>query len=335
MSPLLNSKKKDQAPSSAAKAKKPSKLFSGNKTWFVFAIISAVAAAAIIFGVLSQVVATTTYYVLGQNVAAKDRITPDMLKPVTTSQGGQPGNALDIGEVSAKATYAKYALKAGDIVTQSNTGTFQSLSQGIPQDFVVASFSADAKNAVAGKLETGNYIDLIAVNGSNSQPVAKYILRHVLLMDVSSDPSTIGSSSTTSSSTSTTANGANSATPAQPKSAQDQLRTGIPSLYTVALPPADAAKLALIKDTPIMVVLSPAASDKSFSDQNIQTTQGDLFSDSAVGNSGKGTDPTFGQNGTSAAPAAATPSSAPSVSPSTAPKPSATDSATPTASSGQ
>lgn len=329
MSPLLNSKKKDQAPSSAAKAKKPSKLFSGNKTWFIFAIMSAVAAAAIIFGVLSQVVATTTYYVLGQNVAARSQITPDMLKPVTTSQGGQPGNALDIGEVAKKATYAKYALKAGDIVTQSNTGDFQPLSQGIPADYVVASFSADAKNSVAGKLATGNYVDIIAVNAGNSQSVAKYVLRHVLVMDVSADPSTIGSNSSSSSSSSSAAAGTDpkSAAPAQPKSSQDQLRTGIPSLYTVALPPADAAKLALIKDSPLMVVLSPASSDKSFSEQNIQSTQGEVFSDSAVGNSGKGTDPTFGLNEKAASPAAASPSATP--------KPSATATPTPSASSGQ
>lgn len=325
MSPLLNSKKKDPAPSSAAKAKKPSKLFSGNKTWFVFAIISAVAAAAVIFGVLSQVVATTTYYVLGTNVAARSQITPDMLKPVTTSQGGQPGNALDIGEISKKATYAKYALKAGDIVTQSNTGDFQPLSQGIPADYVVASFSADAKNSVAGKLATGNYVDLIAVNAGNSQSVAKYVLRHVLVMDVSADPSTIGSNSseTSTASGSTDPNAANAA---QQKSAQDKLRSGIPSLYTVALPPADAAKLALVKDTPLMVVLSPASSDKSFTDQNIQTTQGEVFSDAAVGNSGKNTDPTFGLNGTSPAPTTtATPSA------SATPK----ASATPTAGSNQ
>jgi hypothetical protein len=324
MSPLLN-KKKDPAPSSAAKAKKPSKLFSGNKTWFIFAIISAVAAAAIIFGVLSQVVATTTYYVLGQNVAAKSQITPDMLKAVTTSQGGQPRNALDLGQINNAHLVAKYALNAGDIVTQSNTGTFQPLSQGIPADYVVASFSADAKNAVAGKLATGNYIDLIAVNAGNSQSVAKYVLRHVLVMDVSTDPSTIGSNSTSSNTKSTTAaDGSNPA--ATPAPAQDQLRTGIPSLYTIALPAADAAKLALVKDTPLMVVLSPSSSDKSFTDQNIQSTLGDVFSDSAVGNSGKGTDP----NGTSA-----TSSTTPSAAPSATPKPSATGTATPTSGSGQ
>lgn len=332
MSPLLNSKKKDTAPSSAAKAKKPSKIFSGNKTWFIFAIISAVAAAAIIFGVLSQVVATTTYYVLGQNVPAHSKITQDMLKPVTTSQGGQPLNALSIGDVAAKATYAKYELKTGDIVTQSNTGDFQPLSQGIPKDYVVASFSTDAKNAVAGKLATGNYVDIIAINGSSAQPVAKYVLRHVFVMDVSTDPSVIASDSTAGQPVA--AEGADpAAPPAEPKSAQDQMRVGIPSLYTIALPAADAAKLALIKDTPLMVVLSPAsATDGTFTDENIQSTLGDVFSDAAVGNSGKGTDPTFGQGGTSA-----TPTTAPSASatPSASPTPTPTPSAAETESSGQ
>lgn len=325
MSPLLNSKKKDTAPSSAAKAKKPSKIFSGNKTWFIFAIISAVAAAAIIFGVLSQVVATTTYYVLGQNVPAHSKITHDMLKPVTTSQGGQPLNALSIGDVQNKPTYAKYELKTGDIVTQSNTGDFQPLSQGIPKDYVVASFSADAKNAVAGKLATGNYVDIIAINGSSAQPVAKYVLRHVFVMDVSTDPSTIGAD--TSTQTAPVAADGAPAAPAEPKSSQDQMRIGIPSLYTIALPAIDAAKLALVKDTTLMVVLSPAsATDETFTDENIQSTLGDVFSDTAVGNSGKGTDPTFGQGGTSATPTTAPSAAAtPSASPSATPTPSATE----------
>lgn len=276
-----------------APKKKPSKTFSGNKTWFVFAIIAAVAAAGLIFAILSQLVSTTTYYVLKNDVPARSQVTPEMLAPVVTSSGSQPRNALGLAEVSDPSTpvYAKFALNTGDILTASNTGGLTPLQESIPEDYVVASFVADANNAVAGKLATGNYIDIIAIGGnSGDSAVAKYALRHVLLMDVSTDPGAIGESS----SQATDENG-NPLESSTPTSTQDQMRSGIPSLYTVALPAADAAKLALIRDANIFVVLSPKAdSNDSFKPADITVTEGQVFSDAPVGNSGEGTDPTFG-----------------------------------------
>lgn len=265
-------------------AKKASKTFSGNKTWFIFAIIAAVAAIAVVFGVLSQAVATTTYYVLSQNVPANSQIMPTMLKEVVTSQGGQPRNALSVGDVTQQPTYAKYALNTGDIVTASNTGALTPLTEGIPANFTVASFSAEAQNAVAGKLSTGNYIDVIAVNdqGGNGA-VAKTVLRHVLLLDVATDPSKIGDTQSSTTTTDTMATDANVST-------QDQLRQGIPSLYTVTLTPQDALKLALVRDSKIFITLSPKEnSDKSMSAQDYQDTLGNVFGSAAVGDSGAGT----------------------------------------------
>lgn len=302
-----------------APKKKPSKTFSGNKTWFVFAIIAAVAAAGLIFAILSQLVSTTTYYVLNQDVPARNQVTQEMLTPVVTSNGSQPRNALGLAEVtdSSAPVYAKYALNTGDILTASNTGGLTSLQEGIPEDYVLASFVADANNAVGGKLSTGNYIDIIAVGGSDSA-VAKYALRNVLLTDVSSDPSAIGD--TSSQATDENGNPLESSTQT---SAQDQLRSGIPALYTVALPPADAAKLALIRDADLLVVLAPKVNQpdengefKNFKPADITVTEGQVFSDAPVDNSGKGTDPTFGNGKVSTSETAEEETSEPSASPS-------------------
>lgn len=304
-----------------APKKKPSKTFSGNKTWFVFAIIAAVAAAGLIFAILSQLVSTTTYYVLNQDVPARNQVTQEMLTPVVTSNGSQPRNALGLAEVTdpENPVYAKYAINTGDILAASNTGGLTSLQEGIPEDYVMVSFVADANNAVAGKLSTGNYIDLIAVGGAQGDSsVAKYVLRNVLVTDVSSDPSAIGD--TTNQATDENGNPLESSTPT---SAQDQLRSGIPALYTVALPPADAAKLALIRDAELLVVLSPKAHQPNengefpkFKPEDITVTEGEIFSNTPVDNSGKGTDPTFGNGKVSTSEVAEEEKAEPSASPS-------------------
>lgn len=317
MSSAFTSKNKD-------KSRKISSIFSGGKTWFVFAILIAVAAAAVVFGVLSQAVATTTYYVLSTDVPKNNQIMPSMLKEVTTSKGTAPGNALDLGDVK-KPTYAKYALKAGDIVSPSNTGPLTPLTEGIPATYTVASFSADAKDAVSGKIATGNYIDIIATSNDTNGSTAKTVLRNVLVVDVAIDPSKIGDDSETTTTTTDAAGTAQSnatGNKSQTPSAQDQLRKGIPSLYTIALTPEDAVKLALVKDTKLLVTLSPK---EATAPKNIQDTLGDVFGPDAVGDSSadikKESEPA-----PAATPAPKTSSTpAPATSPSPSPSPAASN----------
>lgn len=318
MSSAFTSKNKD-------KSRKVSSIFSGGKTWFVFAILIAVAAAAVVFGVLSQAVATTTYYVLSKDVPANNQILPDMLKAVKTSSGTAPGNAMTVGEVKRTPTYAKYALKAGDIVSPSNTGPLTPLTAGIPEGYTVASFSADAKDAVSGKIATGNYIDVIATSNDSTGSTAKTVLRHVLVVDVAIDPSKIGDSQKTTTTTDAAGTAASNATgdKSQQSSTQDQLREGVPSLYTIALTPQDAVKLALIKDSKLLITLSPAENKNGVTPKNIQESLGNVFGPDAVGDSGAGTKSTYEQG-------SATPSASPSAAPSAAPAPAATTKATPT-----
>lgn len=260
----------------ASRRKSKNKLLSAGKTWFIAAITVAVLAAVALFVVLSQVTATTTYYVLNQDVPARSQITADMLAEVSTSEGGEPRNAIDIFDVQNEAVFAQYALSVGDIVTASNTGALQKINEGIPEDYVVASFTAPAEFSVAGKLSRGDYIDIISgtsdMGGSALPPT--YALRHVLLLDVAADLAASAAAPATSDAGAAEANA---------------VRQGIPTLYTVALPAADALKLAAIADNIGLVVLSPA---------NFTATEG-IVTEGIVpgvaGDSGEGTDPTFGQ----------------------------------------
>lgn len=318
MSSAFTSKNKD-------KSRKIGSIFSGGKTWFAFAVLIAVAAAAVVFGVLSQAVATTTYYVLSKDVPANNQILDSMLTEVQTSKGTAPGNAMTLGEIKRTPTYAKYALKKGDIVSPSNTGPLTPLTEGIPANFTIASFSADAKDAVSGKIATGNYIDVIATSNDANGNVAKTILRHVRVVDVSTDPSKIGDDSTTTTTTTDAAGTAKTnatGDKSQTSSTQDQMRMGVPSLYTIALTPEDAVKLALVKDSKLLITLSPEENNTSVAPKNIQDTLGNVFGPAAVGDSGAGTNK-------SAEPATATP--APKTSSSPAPAATQTPSPAPAA----
>lgn len=271
--------------SSAKKRNKnTSKTKSGSNVWFTVAVAAAVLAAIGIFVVLSQVTATTTYYVLNQDVDARSQITPDMLSPVTVSTGGQPRNALDISAFSTgEPVFAKYALPAGEVVTPALVGLRSPIQEGIPDDYVVASFSAPAETSAAGKAARGDYIDIIAVSESpdGAGSAAQYVLRHVLVLDTAADLAAEQTSGD------------------EVYASEDAgIRSGIPTIYTVALPQEDAAKLALVQSLPLTVVLSPVA----YESDGVPTDPGfvspvDVFGpDARVSDSGAGTDPSFGAN---------------------------------------
>lgn len=286
---------------STKSAAKPSFVdrFKGNKVFFGIAIAIALAIAGIVLFILSSVVATTKYYVLNTDVPARSQISSSMLTEVVTSSGSQPPNALSLAEVESQDTYAKYGLKTGDVLTQSNTGEKSPLTAGIPDNFTVMSITVDPKNAIAGKITAGDYVDIIGTDPKNDQ-ISKVVLRHVLIADAMTDPSQVSSSGNTTGddanakADASAGNGAGTST-------EDTLRGGIPMVYTVAVSPQDATKLQLLTSgdsSKISMVLSPHENEKSVGKESIYSQLGDLFnSDVAVGDSGAGTDNTFGQGG--------------------------------------
>lgn len=259
--------------------------FQGGKTWFALAIITALAFVGLVLWILSSVASTTTYYVLNQDVPARTQVTEDMLTPVITSTGGEPRNAIDVNAIAAKPLYTKYALNQGDTLNLSNSGALTPVREGIPEDHVVASFTVPAEYAVAGRVERGSYIDIIARDDDSG--AAKYVLQNVLVVEVNSDLAAVSSD--------------DEAAEGEEGSAADTTaaRTGIPSVYTVSLSPEDAAKLPLIADGLIYVVLSPAANlDGTVEDLDVTVNKGDIFLPGPIGNSGEGTTPDFGSDAT-------------------------------------
>lgn len=277
-------------------------LLNGRKLWFVLAVAAAIAAAAIIFSIMSIATAKESYWVLNQDVPARTPITVDLLTEVTTSAGTTPPSALSFGEISNEETYSLYSLKSGDVLTSSNTGPLLPLTEGLPSDFVVASFTANPSMAAGGNVQRGDYIDIIAlindteVTGTASTG-ASYVLQRVLVIDATVDLDTYSSdgAESTTAETPTTTDGEEGTVSSNTN--DSAMRSGIPTMFTVGLSPENAAVLALATQHDLYIVLSSA---ESTADGIVPTNLPTIDSKSLWGqarNAGEGTDNTFGQGG--------------------------------------
>ncbi len=261
--------------SNSGSAKEPSKIFSGNKTWFVAAIIAAVCGAAVVFTIVASMLQTTTYYVLNSDVPAKSQITAEMLEEVSTQTGTEPRNALGLDAVVLGDVYAKYTLNRGDILTASNTGEQVPLLDEVPANFTAASLYVEPNNAVGGKITTGNYIDIYATD--EEAGTSKAVLRNVLVLDVTASASEYEE--------------AEDVTTEAETDAQDTLRAaGMPFLYTLAVSDQDAAVLATIRTDSLYLTIAPRESQENFKDKDISANRAEILGAGSVGNSGKGTE---------------------------------------------
>lgn len=131
---------------------------------------------------LSEALARDTYYVLNVDVAPKTRIKPEMLKAVETSKGSAPQNAFTAQKVRESQIYSKYLLKAGDVISQSNTGEGAEAESGvgIPDDWVRTSFVINTNNISDPNLGRGDYIDILVVDEKGD---AQYKFVGLLILD--------------------------------------------------------------------------------------------------------------------------------------------------------
>lgn len=277
-------------PTSAKKSKPSSggplaNLFGAGKTWIGLAVVVALGAALVSFSILGRSAERSTYYVLNQDIPARTMITPSMMAPVTTAAGSEPVNALTPASIAATPTFARIPLALGDVVTPTNAGPLERIDANLPAGYVVTSFSAPAERAVAGKVRAGDYVDIIAVGGAAGSDQARVILHRVLVLDVTTDPSTIAKSATSSSVTVDGTKQPPSAANA-PGPESSQVRGGIPELYVVALSPTDAARLALASSSDLFVVLS--SNDAEGTDVDVSVGVEDLFGAGAVGDASAG-----------------------------------------------
>ena len=243
--------------------KTPNPRFSGSKGWFILAIIFALIGAGSGFFVLTKSLETTTYYVLNTDVPARSQITPGMLDPVSASKGSEPRNALTLDDVQYNNIYAKVGLNAGDTLAMSNAGDLAPLLTNVPDNFVAVSFSVDANNAVGGKLIPGDYIDLYSTKDSTNSEAkeSKAVLRHILVKDVTESATDYQESEDATDDT----------------SAQDQLRSGIPSLYTVAVSPKDASTIATVRGDDLFIALSSNQSNADYKAEDTYTSSNEAY----------------------------------------------------------
>lgn len=254
---------------------------SGRAIWLV-AIGLGVVTLLGVMSLLASATATSTYYVLGEPVAVRSEITPEMMVAVTVSEGGQPGNAYDLVYIQNNQLFAQVSLKRGDVVSASNAGPATRLVEGLPENFVAASFAVDAAAAVGGKLRAGDYIDIIALDeasggaaglaGEGSDRLAKVVLNRVFVLDVSVSADTLQDAATEE---------VGSATQEEEQVAVG----GVPALYTVAVSPEDAVTIAQIRDKNMFVVLSSLEPQDQ---QDAQKRLSDIFNDDPVPNSSEG-----------------------------------------------
>lgn len=272
---------KDPGNSTKKISEKDKKFMERPKSILLIAGSLAVVVAGLFFFILSQTIPQTSYYVLNQNVPARAEVQPGMLTEVRTTNGAQPRNSIQLGEVQQGGIYSKYALKEGDVLSPSNAGDLKAVNEGIPNDFVTVSFSVPAEDAVAGNLKRGDYIDIIAASGNatESSAEARFVLRHVILVDVLADAVALSDS------------GEGSGSAPVSTGEEDSSSSGVANLYTVAVSQEDAPKIALLQGVNVMLALSPT--DGVQEDKNISSSGSEVFGDDPVGDSGKGTTPSF------------------------------------------
>jgi Flp pilus assembly protein CpaB len=266
-----------QANESGHKKKKSllSGILGGAKTIWVVAIVLALFAVFGALTILGNAAATQTYWVLGRDVPARTQVTPEMLVMKEAKVGGAPDTAYDDVFVRDNPVFTKIALGAGDIVTASNAGPLTRITEDVPENFVGASFTAEPEIAVAGKVRTGDFIDLIAVNDAATAGItSKVVLQHVLVLDVTVAPSSIAAEAVEGQ------EGEN----LDPGPESEAVRGGIPSVYTVAVSPKDATKLAVARAYDLYVVLSGNLPDTTV---EVSTSANEMFN-SPVGDSSAG-----------------------------------------------
>lgn len=145
----------------------------------ILTVIVMVAMAVGLYMGLGQLFKTEYYYILNQSVGSKQKVTAEMLSPVEVSEGGSPQNALTLAQVESGDIYTRIPLYAGDILTESNTSLNMDTTGGIPDDWLITSFNTSTSKAVGGRIQRGDYIDIIGIAPAG----AKYIAVDVLVLD--------------------------------------------------------------------------------------------------------------------------------------------------------
>lgn len=222
---------------------------------------------------LKSIYQTTTYYVLNTDVTTRAQILPEMLDPVVTAAGTEPiGFILESEAVQEGRLFARHPIEAGSLLTLSNVSDgFDDIRNGVPDNWVITSFSVNADSAVGGRIQRGMYFDVMVADGAGSY----YPFINVLALDTTVE----------------LANSSNSEA-----AETEEAHAGMHSQYVVGMSPKDAAILHNImaeNASSFKLVLSPRQNDYKaplLSDYN-----GVFTFDGETKNLGVGTDSNFTQ----------------------------------------
>lgn len=189
------------------------------------------------FTLIRNIYQTETYYVLNQDVPTRTQISPDMLSPVVTSEGSAPINAKGVADIQGGGVFSRFPLVAGDILTNSNVSMDGQgdIANGIPDTWVVTSFSVGADNAVGGRIRRGDYFDMLVADSDGSF----YPFVNMLALDT-----TVSLSSASSNAAADT----------------EEAHAGQTTQYVVGMSPGDAARLHQVVDAyggSLKLILAP------------------------------------------------------------------------------
>lgn len=256
-------------------AKSPG-LLKGRWTVWILALVFSFLAAFGVFLIVGKASERVPYYIAKQDLAARTPITLGNTEQVDVNADAKPPTAISKEQIQSGNFFAQVPLKKGDIITSAVAGSLQRITYKLPPGYVAASIQVAPERAVAGKVKTGDYIDIAAVDSNT----AKVVMQHILVLDVTVNPSSIAEAANSggvdNSPTSNTAPGPDS----------QQVRSGIPQVYTLALKPEDYVKLALLKSDQILLALSQTP-PVPMVDQSITKSQ--MFAPGPVVDGGTGT----------------------------------------------
>jgi Flp pilus assembly protein CpaB len=266
----LTDVKKPTKEAKVKESKKPRKTMNGGrKTGLVVAGIAGVLAlggtATFLYGLQSDV---ATMLVTSGALAANQQILTENVNAVEVDAASVPADALTMTDIASGRYFAKVDLTAGTPIIPATVDTETRTRVDLPEGVVVASFAADPASAVAGNVRAGDYIDVIAVgsNGDGNE-VARVILHRILVLDVTANVNTVSQGGGNVDSN-------DLAGPNNPK-----VYGGIPSLYTVAVTPEQAAVMAIARSKSLYIVLTTAQAPDSL---DVQVDATEVFGSGSV-----------------------------------------------------
>lgn len=292
-------------------------MLKGRWTVWAVALFFAILAGVGVLLIVGKAADRVPYYVTAVDLPERTLLTPDVVKQVDANADAVPPTALTLGDIQSGTYFTKLGLAQGEVLTRSVAGPYVTINYDIPENYVTASLSVPPERAAAGQIKAGDYVDIAVAEGTGQAGRSKVVLQHVLVLDVTTDPSSIAQAATEDSKT----------TDEQPGPDSPVVRGGIPKLYTFAVSPESFAKLALVASSNPYLALS---AEKTQEELDASATGQELFAPGGVKDEGAGTEAsevTSSPVPVPTSPATPTPTSSPTSAPTSAP---ATSSPTPT-----